>query len=125
MFNRDQYYFHQFDGDARRIRLASPYIKDARKARSWTRSPTSMFNRAVLLSAALSFGLAAAAALDSTAGLGGIYALAKRRVPSHAHVFSFSLVEGDNDAFVVSDTHQDGIHVECNTVSACARGLYT
>ena len=124
MFNRTSTIFTNLMA-AHRVRLVSPYIKGARKACSSTRSPISMFNRAVILSAALSFGLAAAGALDSTTSLGGIYALAKRRIPSHAHAFSFSLNEGDNDAFVVSDTHQDGIHVECTTVSGCARGLYT
>ncbi|KAI0363473.1 alpha-N-acetylglucosaminidase [Pilatotrama ljubarskyi] len=56
--------------------------------------------------------------------LKGIYALAKRRVPKHADKFSFTLVDGKMDAFQIGDAH-NGIHVECTTVSACARGLYT
>lgn len=56
--------------------------------------------------------------------LDGIYALAKRRVPTHAHAFSFSLAPGEPDLFVISDV-PGGIHVECTTVSACARGFYT
>ena len=58
--------------------------------------------------------------------LDGIYALAKRRVPTHAHAFSFSLdsASGEPDSFVISDV-PGGINVKCTTVSACARGFYT
>ncbi len=65
-----------------------------------------------------------AGAVSSAASLDGIYALAKRRVPTHAHSFSFSLSSGEPDSFVISDVPQ-GIHVGCTTVSACARGFYT
>ncbi|PIL23736.1 hypothetical protein GSI_13486 [Ganoderma sinense ZZ0214-1] len=75
------------------------------------------------LLALLSFSLLAGAA-SSTATLDGIYALAKRRVPTHAHSFSFSLSSGDPDSFVISDVPL-GIHINCTTVSACARGFYT
>ena len=75
------------------------------------------------LLALLSFSLAAEA-VSATASLDGIYALAKRRVSTHAGSFSFSLSTGEADSFVVSDV-PGGIHVECTTVSACARGLYT
>ncbi|EIW60032.1 alpha-N-acetylglucosaminidase [Trametes versicolor FP-101664 SS1] len=68
---------------------------------------------------ALGFG-AAAASQD----LDGIYALAKRRAPAHAHEFTFALFEGEADAFEISDAHS-GIHIQCTTVSACARGFYT
>ena len=74
----------------------------------------------------VSLGLLAGV-VDAKSGSGpldGIYALAKRRVPNPAHAFSFSLADGDTDSFVISDVH-DGIHVECTTVSACARGFYT
>ncbi|KAH9901084.1 alpha-N-acetylglucosaminidase [Cubamyces lactineus] len=70
---------------------------------------------------ALGFGVIQVAADNK---LQGIYALAKRRVPNHADAFSFALVDGEPDTFVVSDKH-NGVHVECTTVSACARGLYT
>ena len=73
--------------------------------------------------ALLPFSLIAVAA-GSTASLDGIYALAKRRVPTHAHSFSFSLSSGEPDSFVISDVPQ-GVHVDCTTVSACARGFYT
>ncbi|KAI0363472.1 hypothetical protein BV20DRAFT_1126271 [Pilatotrama ljubarskyi] len=69
----------------------------------------------------LALSLSAAA---SAADLQGIYALVKRRVPKHADAFSFSLVDGESDAFKITDA-QCGIHVQCTTVSACARGLYT
>lgn len=69
---------------------------------------------------ALGFGAAAAASQD----LKGIYALAKRRAPAHAHEFSFALFEGEADVFEISDAHT-GIHIQCTTVSACARGFYT
>ncbi|RDX54615.1 alpha-N-acetylglucosaminidase [Lentinus brumalis] len=81
-----------------------------------------MVLRHVLL-ALLSFGLVVTVS-DAKPNLDGIYALAKRRVPTHAHAFSFSLADGDTDSFVVSDAPA-GIHVECTTVSACARGFYT
>ena len=73
--------------------------------------------------ALLSFSLLAGA-VGSAPNLDGIYALAKRRVPTHAHSFSFSLSSGDPDSFVISDVPQ-GIHIDCTTVSACARGFYT
>ena len=75
------------------------------------------------LFALLSLGLLAGG-VDAQTPLDGIYALAKRRVPTHAHAFSFSLGRGEPDSFVIKDAHS-GIHVECATVSACARGFYT
>ncbi|KAI1781541.1 hypothetical protein LXA43DRAFT_709161 [Ganoderma leucocontextum] len=75
------------------------------------------------LLALLSFSLIAGAA-GSAASLDGIYALAKRRVPTHVHSFSFSLSSGEPDSFVISDVPQ-GIHIDCTTVSVCARGFYT
>ncbi|KAI0673067.1 alpha-N-acetylglucosaminidase [Trametes maxima] len=69
----------------------------------------------------LAFGLGVATAAQD---LEGIYALVRRRVPNHAHAFSFSLAEGEPDVFTISDA-KAGIHVECTTVSACARGIYT
>ncbi|KAI1790749.1 alpha-N-acetylglucosaminidase [Ganoderma leucocontextum] len=76
--------------------------------------------RVALLSLSLIAGAAA-----STVHLDGIYALAKRRVPTHAHSFSFSLSSGEPDSFVISDVPLGRIHIECTTVSACARGFYT
>ena len=82
-----------------------------------------MFATSKGLFALLAFGLGVSqVAADNK--LQGIYALAKRRVPSHADAFSFALVDGEPDTLVVSDA-RNGIHVECTTVSACARGLYT
>jgi alpha-N-acetylglucosaminidase len=57
----------------------------------------------------------------------GLQGLLQRRIPQHADKFHFSLVNGTGDSFVVSDrTGSPGaISVECTTLSACARGLYT
>lgn len=56
----------------------------------------------------------------------GVYALAKRQIPQHADAFTFKLVEGEEDAFTISDAKKKGSFiVECTTVSACSRGLYT
>ncbi|OSD08704.1 glycoside hydrolase family 89 protein [Trametes coccinea BRFM310] len=83
-----------------------------------------MFLRRGLLTV-LALGLEVACAAKSSAEeLQGIYALVKRRTPAHANAFSFALVEGESDAFTISDA-RNGIHVECTTVSACARGYYT
>ncbi|OBZ68450.1 Alpha-N-acetylglucosaminidase [Grifola frondosa] len=76
-----------------------------------------------LLFVAVLFVNAAAIALD------GLYALAQRRLPQHADHFTFTLTGGNSelDSFVISDTKgkPGRITVECTTVSACARGLYT
>lgn len=77
-----------------------------------------LLHKGVCALLALGFG-AAAASRD----LDGIYALAKRRAPAHAHEFTFALFEGEADAFKISDAHS-GIHIQCTTVSACARGFY-
>ncbi|KAI0695655.1 alpha-N-acetylglucosaminidase [Cytidiella melzeri] len=65
-------------------------------------------------------------ALASTS-LAGIQSLVQRRIPQHADNFHFSFVEGSGDSFVVSDTPgiAGGVSIQCTTVSACARGLYT
>lgn len=85
-----------------------------------------MFPQWTAVFSALSLGLAVRAVHTKAAGnLDGIYALAKRRLPSHSYAFSFSLAQGDTDAFTISDSRTHGIHIECTTVSACARGLYT
>ncbi|KAI0789468.1 alpha-N-acetylglucosaminidase [Abortiporus biennis] len=63
---------------------------------------------------------------DSELKLDGVYALAKRRIPSHAKDFSFEAIDGEGDTFVVADSggKSGGITVSCTSVSACARGLY-
>ncbi|KAH9926415.1 alpha-N-acetylglucosaminidase [Fomitopsis serialis] len=61
----------------------------------------------------------------ATTSLDGIYALVQRQIPQHVDSFSFSLIVGDGDSFVISDSYSGGISVQCTTVSACARGLYT
>ncbi|EIW77482.1 glycoside hydrolase family 89 protein [Coniophora puteana RWD-64-598 SS2] len=62
--------------------------------------------------------------------LQGLYALVQRRIPSHAHSFTFSFTNSSDselDTFTLTDAVNKtrAIHVECNTVSACSRGLYT
>ena len=70
--------------------------------------------------------LSAASALK-TSPTAGIQALVKRRIPKHANDFTFNLIEGESDSFVVSDTKgkKGGVTVQCTTLSACSRGLYT
>jgi alpha-N-acetylglucosaminidase len=60
-----------------------------------------------------------------TTSLDGVKALLQRRVPNHANSFSFELVNGANDSFVLSDSKTAGIDIKCTSVSACSRGLYT
>lgn len=61
----------------------------------------------------------------ATTSLSGLHSLVKRRIPQHANDFTFELVKGSGDAFSINDGKKGGIDVECTTVSACARGLYT
>ncbi|OCH93008.1 alpha-N-acetylglucosaminidase [Obba rivulosa] len=66
-------------------------------------------------------------AAASYLALDGLHALVQRRLADHAGSFTFQSTEGEGDSFVISDTKgkPGGITVECTTVSACARGLYT
>ena len=73
----------------------------------------------VLLATGASLAHAATTSLD------GIYALVQRQIPQHANSFTFSLIDGDGDSFVISDSSEGGVSVQCTTVAACARGLYT
>ncbi|KAH9830950.1 alpha-N-acetylglucosaminidase [Rhodofomes roseus] len=62
----------------------------------------------------------------ATTSLDGIYSLVQRQIPEHADSFTFSLIQGDGDTFVISDsTEATIVDIQCSTVSACARGLYT
>lgn len=73
---------------------------------------------------AIAFALVVVRAHDPR--LDGVQALVKRRVPSHADSFSFQLVNGTEESFVLRDSKgKGGIDVQCTTVSACSRGLYT
>ncbi|KAF8452247.1 glycoside hydrolase family 89 protein [Boletus edulis BED1] len=85
----------------------------------------------------LALGAAAAAHVSErgatqTGSLDGLYSLVKRRIPSHSDSFQFDLVPDDCalDTFTLSDvdSHSQGnaqINIQCSSVSACARGLYT
>jgi alpha-N-acetylglucosaminidase len=96
----------------------------------------------MLVSAFLLFGVTTAtlssASIITQAGFGsgstatsleGIYALVKRRVPSHANSFNFELVNGNNDSFILADSQSKNstpsIDIKCTSISACAHGLYT
>ncbi|KAF8582036.1 glycoside hydrolase family 89 protein [Ramaria rubella] len=57
--------------------------------------------------------------------LDGIRALVERQVPKHAGSFQFELTDEPGDSFLLSDANAGSIKVECSTVSACARGIYT
>ncbi|KAF8530887.1 alpha-N-acetylglucosaminidase [Gautieria morchelliformis] len=65
--------------------------------------------------------------IPSPSNLDGIHALVRRRIPKHTSSFNFELTNGSGDSFVVSDSRgkEGGIVVQCTTISACARGLYT
>ncbi|KAH9914712.1 glycoside hydrolase family 89 protein [Fomitopsis serialis] len=74
----------------------------------------------------LVFGALLRLAHAATTSLDGIYSLVQRQIPEHADSFTFSLFQADGDSFAISDsTEGSGINVQCSTVSACARGLYT
>ena len=70
---------------------------------------------------------AASSSLAATDPLAGIYGIVERRMPEHVDAFTFKLINGTGDSFVVSDSHsaRGGITVSCTTANACARGLYT
>ncbi|KIP04165.1 glycoside hydrolase family 89 protein [Phlebiopsis gigantea 11061_1 CR5-6] len=71
--------------------------------------------------------LAAVPTALAAANVTGVYGIIERRMPRHVGQFTIKSVEGDGDAFTVSDTTspRGGITIECTTTSACARGLYT
>ncbi|KAG9312698.1 glycoside hydrolase family 89 protein [Chiua virens] len=65
----------------------------------------------------------------------GLYALVQRRIPAHSQSFNFTLAPPEDDAnvldtFTLSDAAYGGqgqpqVDIQCSSVSACARGLYT
>lgn len=63
----------------------------------------------------------------------GLHSLIQRRIPAHNQSFNFVLTPNDSvlDTFTLSDAdspHGQGntqINIQCTSVSACARGLYT
>ena len=66
--------------------------------------------------------------------ISGLYALVRRRMPCHSDAFTFNLsttMGSGLDTFTVRsalDSEGDGVSeicIECTTISACARGLYT
>ena len=68
----------------------------------------------------------------STKHFSGLYALIQRRVPQYQNSFQFALKASTSndtvDTFTLSDARvgsQTKIQVECSSISACARGLYT
>ncbi|KAG1734580.1 glycoside hydrolase family 89 protein [Suillus lakei] len=89
--------------------------------------------RSALLLAAVVCVISTSAHSDDE--VSGLYALVKRRIPSHSNAFVFNLsttASSDGvDTFKLGDaSHDQGdgnakIYIECTTISACARGLYT
>ncbi|KAH7910217.1 glycoside hydrolase family 89 protein [Hygrophoropsis aurantiaca] len=91
---------------------------------------------AVLVSAK-AVEVAAGASNDS--GFEGLQALLERRIPAHASAFHFSFLPEDisnqEDTFILGDyispNHNNNdssaprIAIECTSISACSRGLYT
>ena len=74
----------------------------------------------------------ALAATQTAGSVDGLYSLIQRRIPAHSESFNFSLTPDDSvlDTFTLSDadTLNGGtaqINVQCTSLSACARGLYT
>ena len=62
----------------------------------------------------------------------GLYALVQRRVPQYQNSFQFALKapksNDTEDTFTLSDVHagpRKKVQIECSSISACARGLYT
>ena len=84
-----------------------------------------------VLGLATLFALSAAARASSTPGdVDGLYALVQRRIPSHNKSFNFVLKPDNStlDTFTLSDSDCQGdaqIDIQCTSISACARGLYT
>ncbi|EGN99592.1 glycoside hydrolase family 89 protein [Serpula lacrymans var. lacrymans S7.3] len=84
------------------------------------------------LAVAVVANVAGAAAASSQ--LEGLYSLVKRQIPAHAGAFTFELSAANTtnatDTFTLSDIGKNAtgnatILIECSTISACARGLYT
>lgn len=67
------------------------------------------------------------AATASSLSLTGLHSLVQRRIPQHADKFQFNVIDGTGDSFTISDstTEPGAVIVDCTTLSACARGLYT
>jgi alpha-N-acetylglucosaminidase len=88
------------------------------------------FKSALLLAAVAHAGSTSAHSND----VSGLYALVKRRMPTHSNAFTFNLSTtpgSDLDTFTVRSASQNEggvnveIYIECTTINACARGLYT
>lgn len=83
------------------------------------------------LAVCIASGIAAQASPDTA--LDGLYALIQRRIPAHNQSFNLILTPNDStvlDTFTLSDADSQGqgnsqINIQCTSVSACARGLYT
>lgn len=72
------------------------------------------------------------AAAQGANSVEGLYSLIQRRIPAHNQSFNFIWSQDDSvlDTFTLSDAHSQGegdaqINIQCTSISACARGLYT
>ena len=95
-----------------------------------------MFAAAFVASGLAAARAVTAAGTQAAGGVDGLYALIQRRVPSHSTSFSFGLTPNNSalDTFILSDVDSLGgegnstqarINIQCTSISACARGLYT
>ncbi|KAG8215873.1 glycoside hydrolase family 89 protein [Butyriboletus roseoflavus] len=82
----------------------------------------------------IAFGIAGWALPEATQArnVTGLYALIQRRIPAHTQSFHFVLTPNDSvlDTFTLSDVDPQSqrnaqINIQCTSISACARGLYT
>ncbi|KIJ26768.1 glycoside hydrolase family 89 protein [Sphaerobolus stellatus SS14] len=61
----------------------------------------------------------------SADGLDGVKNPVKRKIPSHADLFIFEKTNGTGDAFTISDIKKRAIKVQCTTINACSRRIFT
>ncbi|KIJ41526.1 glycoside hydrolase family 89 protein [Sphaerobolus stellatus SS14] len=73
----------------------------------------------------VSDGLSTSRRGASTDGLDGVRNPVKRKIPSHADSFIFEKTNGTGDGFTISDIKKGAIKVQCTTINACSRRLYT
>lgn len=81
---------------------------------------------------ALGTAVRALTEMTHTGSVDGLYSLIQRRIPAHSQSFNFVLAPDVSvlDTFTLSDadSHRQGnaqINIQCTSISACARGLYT
>jgi alpha-N-acetylglucosaminidase len=90
--------------------------------------------RGFLLSLICLVGLVSLGDAAGNTSTAALEALVQRQLPFHRDQFVFELepqvkvnmkTHSALDVFTLSDGSDGKIHIECSTISACARGLYT